>query len=103
MVSQVSTWRVGSNPSFSAYQRLRQILTDNVRTRPLPPLYNTCSPTTNPWPTAVPGEKMSLSRVAVVLFSGLCPCSLSPVLMGLVPLYLPASLVVVKVHECPAG
>lgn len=43
------------------------------------------------------------STVTVGPFQGLCPCGTAPVPMGLAPLYLPASLVVVKVHECPAG
>lgn len=57
-------------------------------------------PTTNPWPKEVPDEKTASTMGP---FQGLCPCSPTPVPMGLVPLYLPASLVVVKVHECPAG
>lgn len=43
------------------------------------------------------------STVTAGPFQGLRPCSPTPVSMGLVPLYLPASLIVVKVHECPAG
>lgn len=59
-------------------------------------------PTTNPGLQRCPMRRQA-STVTVGALQGPRPCSPTLAPMGVVPLYLPAGLVVVKVHECPAG